>query len=145
MYWKSSSRDAVTWSFQATYLSQQSPNPQWFNSLVWKPIISISWTKLKSLACRGQTIKVGVLERNRTLPHVSSILCCDNCHLRPPEKKKRRRKTEIPNASSKALRRWGRWRGCVFMRTCANLLHWNHWPPFAELFLPWMTWSCSSP
>lgn len=40
-------------------------------------------------------------------------------HLRPQKKKK----TEIPNASSKALRRWGRWRGCVFMRTCAN-----HWP-----------------
>lgn len=39
-------------------------------------------------------------------------------HLRPQKKK-----TEIPNASSKALRRWGRWRGCVFMRTCAN-----HWP-----------------
>ena len=44
-------------------------------------------------------------------------------HLCPQYKK-----TEIPNASSKALRRWGRWRGCVFMRTCANLLHWNHWP-----------------
>lgn len=39
-------------------------------------------------------------------------------HWRPQKKK-----TEIPNASSKALRRWGRWRGCVFMRTCAN-----HWP-----------------
>ena len=43
-------------------------------------------------------------------------------HLRP-QKKKEKKTTEIPNASSKALRRWGRWRGCVFMRTCAN-----HWP-----------------
>lgn len=37
----------------------------------------------------GQTIEVGVLERNGAFPHVASIQWCDNCHLHPRKNKLR--------------------------------------------------------